>query len=1134
MSANFQTALRVATLNVRGLGARRRQCQLNRLFQDNELHVVAVQETKIESEEHTDNMVSSFRAHYNVCVSHAVGTSGGCAVFIRRDLGVVEEAIVSCVSGRLLVVDFALSAMSWRIICVYAPNNEAERKVFFERLEQYLNTEKMVIVLGDFNCVCFAADRAKNRPVRDKSALFLSELVHDYNLEDIGQVLHSDVRPNFTHFQGESNARLDRVYVSLELLPKCNKYDVKPVSFSDHSLVMFEIGKIERKTRFNWDLWKFNAQLLNDEPFVNAAKEKMNQLLTAETITIAAAWEVFKGEIKTMAIERSCILRHDERKKELELQQQLQFFVSMEGSVPGKFTKQIREVKNHLEALDIARYRAAAIRARSSQLWVGETPTKRALADERRYASKNEIKAIFFENEVQCENDKIKQAFVEHYNKLLGQTNRLKEGFEKDFLPLMPILSRDIKKRLEEPICLKEVENAIDELSPGKSPGPDGLGASFYKTFKFPLAIILNRLFVEAYDVKQVPPSFRAAHMVLIPKTDDQEKLQSVEAYRPISLTNVDYKIFMKILAKRMQSVIKELVGPHQTCGIQNRSISTNIHVARSVLECVDAFAGRVAMLQLDLAKAFDRVTHDILLRLLEYVNVGDVILQGVKMVYTECSTRIIVNKSLTEPIQVRSSVKQGCPLAPLLFALYLEPFCLRVIKNENVRGFKLLSAEVKLLAYADDVAVFCDDRESLMEVVRVATAYCDQTGSQINWRKCQGFWHGAWDCTPERFANIEWSVVPVKYLGVPLNHYRESKQYWLDETEKIREKAAAWQGRDLSMFARAAVCNVFLIAKVWYVLSFLCMPRVCLQKLNRVFAVFIWNSTWERVSRTNLFRRVREGGLGLSHLFLRQLVNRFFFVRDQSNDFLQTVIQVRLMNFIPQFIVSSVGGPRQGLNGYLKEVTIAFKMLQSRFSFEYLSTITKKKLYRDLVDTMLPAPLYRTVYSQGPGQDVLKRVKRMPVRSTVKTFFFKLHTSTLPVNAWLQEKGFFVPWTINCTVCKKPETIEHVFLDCLDPIFFWDVLQRTLKKELPLTPHGIRYLSVVNDGGIPYDMFMLFGLHSLWKTRMGVRHADLNARPVRENFIESMVQMRELYSIQSHPPDWVAMLNDLASLKRF
>lgn len=244
MSANFQTALRVATLNVRGLGARRRQCQLNRLFQDNELHVVAVQETKIESEEHTDNMVSSFRAHYNVCVSHAVGTSGGCAVFIRRDLGVVEEAIVSCVSGRLLVVDFALSAMSWRIICVYAPNNEAERKVFFERLEQYLNTEKMVIVLGDFNCVCFAADRAKNRPVRDKSALFLSELVHDYNLEDIGQVLHSDVRPNFTHFQGESNARLDRVYVSLELLPKCNKYDVKPVSFSDHSLVMFEIGKI--------------------------------------------------------------------------------------------------------------------------------------------------------------------------------------------------------------------------------------------------------------------------------------------------------------------------------------------------------------------------------------------------------------------------------------------------------------------------------------------------------------------------------------------------------------------------------------------------------------------------------------------------------------------------------------------------------------------------------------------------------------------------------------------------------------------------------------------------------------------------------------------------------------------------
>lgn len=60
--------------------------------------------------------------------------------------------------------------------------------------------------------------------------------------------------------------------------------------------------------------------------------------------------------------------------------------------------------------------------------------------------------------------------------------------------------------------------------------------------------------------------------------------------------------------------------------------------------------------------------------------------------------------------------------------------------------------------------------------------------------------------------------------------------------------------------------------------------------------------------------------------------------------------------------------------------------------------------------------------------------------------------------------------------------------------------------------PHGVHYLAVVNNGGIPFGMLMLLVvLRSLWKTRMGVRHADANARLVRENFIESMVQMREL-----------------------
>lgn len=132
------------------------------------------------------------------------------------------------------------------------------------------------------------------------------------------------------------------------------------------------------------------------------------------------------------------------------------------------------------------------------------------------------------------------------------------------------------------------------------------------------------------------------SHTVLIPNTEDAVNLRQVTACRPISRTNVDYTILMKGLAGRLQSVIAERVVPHKTFGIKGRTIFTNIHKARSVLECCDAMRTHVTMLQVDLEKALDRVPHDLLLSILDFVDVGAVEHEGVRMAYNGCSTRLI------------------------------------------------------------------------------------------------------------------------------------------------------------------------------------------------------------------------------------------------------------------------------------------------------------------------------------------------------------------------------------------------------------------------------------------------------------------------------------------------------------
>lgn len=92
----------------------------------------------------------------------------------------------------------------------------------------------------------------------------------------------------------------------------------------------------------------------------------------------------------------------------------------------------------------------------------------------------------------------------------------------------------------------------------------------------------------EAYKKNILPPSFLRTHILLIPYSDEKVMLLLVSNYRPLTLRNVDYMIYVKVYARLLQSVIKSFVGSRQTCGIKVRSISTDIHVARSILECCE------------------------------------------------------------------------------------------------------------------------------------------------------------------------------------------------------------------------------------------------------------------------------------------------------------------------------------------------------------------------------------------------------------------------------------------------------------------------------------------------------------------------------------------------------------------
>uniref|UniRef100_A0A6B0V524 Putative tick transposon n=1 Tax=Ixodes ricinus TaxID=34613 RepID=A0A6B0V524_IXORI len=228
-------------------------------------------------------MVWPFTASYSVCVSHAVGTSAGCLLLVRASLGADVQKVTTSESGRLIVCDLAFSSHKWRVICIYAHNTAEERKTFFEDIRSFFETERIVIFVRDFNCVLSARDETSTLPFRDASTVVLNEIVNHCGLEDVGDCLWDTRNVPYTHFQGSSHARLDRAYISLEILPQCSEYRVMPVSFSDHCLVLFTVASAKEKRKdFCWELWKLNSKLTSDDDFMAAVKDSLGGIFKGQ------------------------------------------------------------------------------------------------------------------------------------------------------------------------------------------------------------------------------------------------------------------------------------------------------------------------------------------------------------------------------------------------------------------------------------------------------------------------------------------------------------------------------------------------------------------------------------------------------------------------------------------------------------------------------------------------------------------------------------------------------------------------------------------------------------------------------------------------------------------------------------
>ncbi|CAF1048156.1 unnamed protein product, partial [Brachionus calyciflorus] len=151
----------------------------------------------------------------------------------------------------------------------------------------------------------------------------------------------------------------------------------------------------------------------------------------------------------------------------------------------------------------------------------------------------------------------------------------------------------------------------------------------------------------------------------LIPKNKKETK--GVNDLRRISLTNLEYRIFTKILANRFRSIGHKIVQDHQTCSVFGRRMTDNIWLLNDMIEDSNKRKKDLNIILADQKKAFDSISHRYIFALLKHLNLGDFIFYNIKRIYNNSSAKIVLNMYETNSIIIKSGIKQGCALSMML-----------------------------------------------------------------------------------------------------------------------------------------------------------------------------------------------------------------------------------------------------------------------------------------------------------------------------------------------------------------------------------------------------------------------------------------------------------------------------------
>ena len=502
--------LNVVTWNVKGLNHPvKRKKVFTHLTQFN-ADVMFLQETHICSSDSSRLLTGWAGQHFH---STFEAKARGVSILISNGVPFESTKIIADKNGRYVIATGKLFNINVVLANVYAPNIE-DVGFFVRSFSLFPDLDSHYLILGtDLNrCLDQVLDRSSTRPgVVNRSVTYIKSFLAECGISDVWRD-SNPLRREYSFFSHvhHTYSRIDYLLMDKRLMPQVRSCVYHSIVISDHAPVVMSLALpgVPRPVR----RWRFNSTLLSDDDFVKYVEGEIKFFfetnINPQTSGLMV-WDALKAYLRGQIISFSAGKRARSERERSEL---MAGIADIDRQYALQQTQELYnrrvELKSRFDILTTHRAQNLLLKTKSTFYEQGEKTGKLLANQLKARRAKQIITKIRTANGgTTSDSALINDAFKDFYSTLYTSQAGGDDLAVSAFLdPLdIPTISQSQMEDLETPITSAEVAQAIASMQSGKSPGPDGLPAEFFKKFSALLSPQLAVVFAESHRALSPP-----------------------------------------------------------------------------------------------------------------------------------------------------------------------------------------------------------------------------------------------------------------------------------------------------------------------------------------------------------------------------------------------------------------------------------------------------------------------------------------------------------------------------------------------------------------------------------------------------------------------------------------------------